>query len=72
MKRKDKYSPRPRFHIIFPIDPVNDSDEYSRLKDSVIAFFPYFDTNAKDAARFFFGVKNPVVEGRPLKEAQDE
>lgn len=27
-----------------------------------MAFFPYFDTGAKDAARFFFGVQDPVVE----------
>ena len=62
MKQKNKYSPRPRFHVIFPIEPVTDSNAYRGLKDSVIAFFPYFDTNAKDSARFFFGVKSPVVE----------
>lgn len=32
------------------------------LKESVMAFFPFFDTGAKDAARFFFGVQDPVVE----------
>ena len=64
MKWKDKRSPRPRFHIIFPIDPTTDKDAYRGLKESVIAFFPYFDTGAKDAARFFFGVKDPVVEAR--------
>lgn len=62
MKRKGKYGPRPRFHVIFPIDLVTDGDAYRTLKESVIAFFPYFDTGAKDAARFFFGVKDPVVE----------
>ena len=62
MKQKNKYSSRPRFHVIFPIEPVTDSNAYRSLKDSVIAFFPYFDTNAKDSARFFFGVKSPVVE----------
>ena len=62
MKQKGKYSPRPRFHIIFPINPVTDGEVYRALKESVIDYFPYFDTNAKDAARFFFGVKDPVVE----------
>ena len=62
MKWKDKYSPRPRFHIIFPIDPMTDWEAYRQLKESVITLFPYFDTNAKDSARFFFGVKSPLVE----------
>ena len=62
MKWKDKYSPRPRFHIIFPVNPITDAEAYRQLKESVIAHFPYFDTNAKDSARFFFGVKSPVVE----------
>lgn len=62
MKWKGKYSPRPRFHVIFPIDPIKNGDNYRALKESVIAFFPYFDTGAKDAARFFFGVKDPEVE----------
>ena len=26
MKQKNKYSPRPRFHVIFPIEPVTDSN----------------------------------------------
>ncbi len=59
---KLRYGPRPRLHVIFPIDPVTDGDDYRALKESVIAFFPYFDTGAKDAARFFFGVKDPEVE----------
>ena len=69
MKWKDKFSPRPRFHIIFPIDPITDAEAYRQLKEAVIARFPYFDTGAKDAARFFFGVKTPVVEqhgGEPV------
>ena len=62
MKWKETFSPRPRFHVIFPIDPVTDGSAYRRLKESVISLFPYFDTGAKDAARFFFGVRKPVVE----------
>lgn len=62
MKQKGKFGPRPRFHVIFPIDPITNREAYRQLKESVIAYFPYFDTGAKDAARFFFGVKDPVVE----------
>lgn len=62
MKWKEKRSPRPRFHIIFPIDPVSDEKSYCQLKKSVYAYFPYFDPKASDSARFFFGTKNPVVE----------
>ena len=62
MKEKGKYGPRPRFHVIFPIDPVTSGADYRLLKESVIEYVPYFDTGAKDAARFFFGVKDPVVE----------
>ena len=62
MKQKGKYSPRPRFHVYFAIDPITDADEFKALKDKVCAYFPPFDMNAKDAARFFFGVENPVVE----------
>lgn len=62
MKQKGKFGPRPRFHVIFPIDPITDGDAYRQLKELVIAYFPYFDTRVKDAARFFFGVKDSVVE----------
>ena len=62
MKQKGKFGPRPRFHVIFPIDPITNGDAYRQLKESVIAYFPYFDTGAKDAARFFFGAADPVVE----------
>lgn len=55
-------SPRPRFHIYFPIEEIRDVESYSAFKESVTEYFPYFDTNAKDAARFFFGIKDPVVE----------
>ena len=62
LKWKGKRSPRPRFHVVFPIDSTTDAEAYRALKESVVAYFPYFDTGAKDAARFFFGVKNPKAE----------
>ena len=62
MKQKGKYSARPRFHCYFAIDPIADATEFAALKDKVCAYFPQFDMNAKDSARFFYGVKNPQVE----------
>lgn len=62
MKEKDGRSPRPKFHIYFAIDTVNDAKKYGSLKKRVCLYFPAFDQNAKDAARFFFGVDNPTVE----------
>ena len=64
MAKKNGLCPRPRFHVIFPIDPITDGEAYRQLKESVIAYFPYFDTGAADAARFFYGVKEPTVELR--------
>ena len=61
-KQKGKYSPRPRFHVYFAIDPMTDAADFAALKDKVCAYFPQFDINAKDAARFFFGVENPQIK----------
>lgn len=61
MKEKGSRTARPRFHILFPIDEIADYKEYRQLKESVIAYFPYFDNGAKDSARFFFGVAEPNV-----------
>ena len=46
---------RPKFHVLFPIDYVTDAAFYSNMKKLVNSIFPYFDTKALDAARFFFG-----------------
>ena len=61
-KGKPTLLARPRYHIYFPIDEITDAGEYKALKEAVIALFPWFDMNAKDAARFLFGVANPVAE----------
>ena len=60
MKQKGRYSPRPRFHVIFFIERVTTSKAYKELIEFVRDYFPHFDTNAQDAARFFFG--NPDTE----------
>ena len=62
MKEKAGHAPRPKFHILFPIEQVWDAKEYSDLKKMVNQLFPYFDNKALDCARFFFGTGTPQVE----------
>lgn len=52
---KEGRSARPRFHAYFPIREITDADAYARLKRAIHARYPFFDANALDAARFFFG-----------------
>ena len=54
-------SPRPKFHCFFPIEEMTDDVAYGDLKKRVNRLFPFFDTGALDAARFFFGsgITNP-------------
>ena len=62
MKAKGKKAARPRFHVYFPIETIDNSFEYTQLKQRIAAVFPYFDSNALDSARFLFGTENPEVE----------
>ena len=62
MKKKNGKAARPKFHVFFAIDPLTDAAQYSDMKKQVNAAFPYFDTKALDAARFFFGTDKPEVE----------
>lgn len=62
MKVKNGKPARPKFHVLFAIDPVTDAEQYAGLKRLVNTMFPYFDTKALDAARFFFGTRNAQVE----------
>ena len=41
--------------MLFPIEHCTDAALYSDMKKLVNSIFPYFDTQALDAARFFFG-----------------
>lgn len=61
LKVKDGKKARPKFHIYFPVDKITNCDEYDRLKQKVCKYFPKFDPNAKDCARFFYGVERPDV-----------
>lgn len=65
MKVKEGKSPRPRMHIVFAIDQITKPDDYKALMKRLHVSFPYLDTNAMDAARFFFGTENPKVEFHP-------
>lgn len=58
MKAKNRKAPRPKFHIYFPISQIGDARTYAELKHEIQEYFPYFDDNALDAARFVFGVPN--------------
>lgn len=60
MKQKGKYSPRPRFHVAFPIPPITDPNQFTALMQRIQVAYPFFDDNALDAGRFFFG--NPDTE----------
>lgn len=62
MKTKSGKAARPKFHVFFAIDRVTEPGQYSEMKKLVNSIFPYFDTKALDAARFFFGTKEPEVE----------
>jgi len=61
-KPKNGKKARPKFHVLFKVTGQTNAEAYSNLKKQVNAYFPYFDTKALDAARFFFGTKNPKVE----------
>ena len=62
MREKDGKEARPKFHVMFPITPCSDAAEYAAMKQAVQKLFPYFDGQALDAARFFFGTEDPEVE----------
>lgn len=62
MKEKGSASARPRMHVIFPLSaPITEAVDYKKMQHSIRKLFPYSDTNALDAARFFYGTENPKV-----------
>ncbi|HEO3807351.1 TPA: DNA primase [Streptococcus agalactiae] len=61
MVQKGSKVARPKFHIYFQINEVSDKDAYAFLKEEMTNRYNFFDTNAKDAARFFFGNPNAQV-----------
>lgn len=55
MKAKDGRPPRPKYHLYFEIPRTTSAEEYRQIKLDITARLPYFDANATDAARMFFG-----------------
>lgn len=60
MKQKGDKSPRPRFHVVFPVCKFVNVEEYTGFTKKVQKAFTFFDDNALDGARFFYG--NPETE----------
>lgn len=55
MKAKDGRPPRPKYHLYFEIPLTTSAAEYRQIKLDLTERLPYFDANATDAARMFFG-----------------
>lgn len=58
---KGTKAPRPKFHIYFPIESITNAQAYVALKEELVNRYGFFDDNAKDAARFFFGNQQAEV-----------
>ena len=65
MKQKGEYSPRPRYHVIVECEPETDAEKFKIFNLKVLQYFPYFDENALDPARFFFATDSANVELYP-------
>lgn len=67
---------RPRFHVFFEIATMTNAKDYAKLKKKLSDLFPFFDSNALDASRFFFGTEAPegfFVQGtKPLNDFIEE
>lgn len=73
MIEKNGRPARPKFHKYYPRRrPLTDAKQAKAFHEEVQAYCPAFDANALDAARFIFGVENPVVEYVPGEMTLDE
>ncbi|MBQ6908489.1 MAG: hypothetical protein IJQ29_00105 [Synergistaceae bacterium] len=55
-----EFSARPRFHVYFTLSKtINNAEQVRALKEGLLNICSTFDANAKDAARFIFGVEEP-------------
>ncbi len=61
MKKKNGKTGRPKFHVIFAVAPIMNAEEYASIKRQVADIFSYFDRNALDPGRCFFGTEDPEV-----------
>lgn len=60
-----KSTARPRFHLYFPINRISNAAAYSEMKHQLAEMFWYYDSNALDAGRFFFG--NDEAKGKHIE-----
>lgn len=65
MREKRGKPARPKFHMMAAIEPIYNDAEYAALKQKIAATLPFVDPNALDAARFFYGTEEPLVEYVP-------
>lgn len=61
MKEKNGHAARPKFQCYFPVEKITDIKAYTTMKHQIQKQFLWFDANALDAARFYFGTEQPVV-----------
>lgn len=61
MRQKGKMAARPRFHVYFPVQEIQNPADCAKLKSLIQKEYPFFDKGALDAARFIFGVDTPQV-----------
>jgi hypothetical protein len=61
MKEKKTEGSRPRFHVYFPMKEVTCTEEMSELLKALGEKYPFFDQNALDVARFFFGHPDATI-----------
>lgn len=60
MKKKENMSARPRFHVVFFVDTMTDVDSYTAFMKKVQSMHLFFDENALDGGRFYYG--NPEAQ----------
>lgn len=73
MKEKDGKPARPKWHDYFPLrQAITNAERLEAFNQTVRAHFPAYDRQALDAARFVFGVENPIVEHIPGELCLDE
>ena len=61
MKVKDGKEARPKYHIYFPIESVDDPERFRQLKGYIGGLFPFFDQKCIDVTHFFYAV--PEAKG---------
>lgn len=55
MLEKGNHPAAPRYHVMFPVETITDATQYAKVKELLYKNYPFFDSNALDAARFLFG-----------------